>query len=266
MASNTAIYVYCLVRAGRRPATARLPEPLPRATAPQLTAAGAGLFLVTSEVPLDTYDPAQLEPRLRDLDWVSDIALAHERVVQHFARKSGATVIPMKMFTMFSSLDKALADVRGRRRAIDRQMKRIAGCEEWGIRIARVPGSVPATPATRGSGRARPASSGTAFLTARKVARDDATAAKSAARTAAVAAFTRLERFSRDAWRRPERREPGSNPPILEAAFLVTARARDRFRSEARRQAASCAAAGAEMVLTGPWAPYNFVGPAEDSA
>ena len=56
-------------------------------------------------------DPEHLEARLRDLDWVSEIALAHEAVVEHFARARGAVVVPMKLFTMFSSMDKAIADV-----------------------------------------------------------------------------------------------------------------------------------------------------------
>jgi hypothetical protein len=49
------------------------------------------------------------------------------------------------------------------------------------------------------------------------------------------------------------------NPPILEAAFLVPASARARFKLEARRQAGACAAAGADMTLTGPWPAYSFV-------
>ena len=48
-------------------------------------------------------------------------------------------------------------------------------------------------------------------------------------------------------------------PPLLDAAFLVPAASLARFKSAARRAAASCARAGAEMTLTGPWPPYNFV-------
>ena len=76
---------------------------------------------------------------------------------------------------------------------------------------------------------------------------------------AADAAFDRLSRHARDVKRRERRQEPGSNPPVLEAAFLVTARARTGFKAEARRQAAACATAGAELTLSGPWPAYNFV-------
>ena len=256
---SSATYVYCVVRASRRP-SARIPQGLPGATRPELTEVTAGLFLVTSEVPLDVYSPAQLEPRLRDLEWVADVALAHESVVERFARQRAVTVIPMKMFTMFSSIDKAVADVRDRRRAIEQAVRRIAGCEEWGIRITRVAASVPPS-RNRGDGW-----SGAAFLAARKKARDDERIARGTSRAAADTAFTRLRRLARAVRRRSDHSEPGSNPPILEASFLVTAGGRARFKAEARRLAASCAAAGAAMVLTGPWPAYNFVNAAEDRA
>ena len=39
----------------------------------------------------------------------------------------------------------------------------------------------------------------------------------------------------------------------------MTAAARARFKAEAKRQAALCASAGADMTLTGPWPAYNFI-------
>jgi gas vesicle protein GvpL/GvpF len=80
---------------------------------------------------------------------------------------------------------------------------------------------------------------------------------------AADRAFERLARVARAAERRPRRPEPGTNPPVLEAAFLVPVRGRARFKAEARKQAVACVAAGGEMTLTGPWPAYNFVAPSE---
>ena len=211
--------------------------------------------MVCADVPLASYGAASIERGLRDLDWVSEIALAHEAVVEYFARARGAVVVPMKLFTMFSSIHKAAADVTVGRTAIERAMRHIAGCEEWGVRITRRPGAV--APA---GGAARPAS-GAAFLAAKKHARDSAANTRAASLAAAETAFGRLSRLAKDAYRRPRRQEPGSNPPILEAAFLVTARARARFKAEAARQAALCAPAGADLSLTGPWPAYNFIEP-----
>lgn len=252
---STAVYLYCVIRAARAPSLARVPAGLPGASRPGVHRLAGSLWLITAEVPLEVYGTDHLEARLRDLAWVSEVAVAHEAVVEHFARARGVVVIPTKLFTMFSSLEKAIEEVRGGRAAIERAMKHIAGSEEWGIRISRRPA------ATAGGAPARPnpPTSGAAFLTARKDARDASKNLRLAAIAAADAAFDRLGRHARDAKRRERRQEPGSNPPVLEAAFLVTAAARARFKAEARRQAAACAAAGAELTLSGPWPAYNFV-------
>lgn len=99
---------------------------------------------------------------------------------------------------------------------------------------------------------------------ARKAARDDARVSRARSLAAAEAAFGDLERLARDVRRRTSQREPGSNPPVLEAAFLVASGARARFNAVARRHAKACASEGAELVVTGPWPAYNFVAPAGD--
>jgi hypothetical protein len=253
-----AVYLYCLVRAERQPSVARVPSGLEGASRPEAVKVASGLWVISANVPLDTYGPPHLESRLRDLGWVSEAAVAHEAVVEHFARLRNRTVVPMKLFTMFSSIDKAVADVRGRRATLNHTMRHIAGCEEWGIRVTRrrTDGASP-----KESRSAIPPSnaSGTAFLVARKGARDAARAARVEAVAAADTAYEKLRRLARDATRRESRPEPGSNPPLLEAAFLVAAISRTRFKAEARRQAVTCAQAGAQMTLTGPWPAYNFV-------
>jgi hypothetical protein len=251
----SAVYLYCLVRAPRAPLRARVPAGIPGATPPEAHRLLGSLWLITADVPLPEYGPQSLEARLRDLEWVSEVAVAHEAVVEHFARSRGVVVIPTKLFTMFSSLEKAIEEVGDGRAAIERAMKHIAGSEEWGIRISRTPGA----PTTGASKPARRPTSGAAFLAARKDARDATASLRRAAIAAADAAFTRLGRHARDVKRRERRQEPGTNPPVLEAAFLVTAGARARFKAEARRQVAACAAAGAELTLSGPWPAYNFV-------
>lgn len=256
MSKTTAAYLYCVVKSTRRPAAARAPDGLAGATRPQAHDVGRGLWLIAADVPLADYGPGYLEPRLQDLDWVAAVAVSHEAVIEHFSRSPTATVIPAKLFTMFSSVDKAIADVAGRRTSIERVMKRIAGCEEWGARVTRRPGI--AAP-SRGAAGSAPAS-GSAFLAARKAARDATADARAAAVKAAEQTYHALARLARDARSRERRSEPGTNPPILEAAFLVTAAARTKFKAEARRQSAACDAVGVDLTITGPWPAYNFVG------
>ena len=249
----TASYLYCIVKSTAKPSPARRPAGLPGAEPPQAVGIGGSLWLILSAVPLATYGTEHLEARLADMDWVGSVALAHESVVEHFARRTGTTVIPMKLFTMFSSVDRAVAEIGTRKRSIAAAMRRIAGAEEWGVRVMRGPAAAAAK-------EAKPrAASGAAFLAAKKQAKDDAKRAKAAAAEAAAEAFEELAAVARDARQRTDGPPAGAVPPLLDAAFLVASPSRGRFKSAATRAAARCASAGAQMTLSGPWPAYNFV-------
>jgi hypothetical protein len=251
-----AIYLYCLVASTRKPSTSRVPAGLPGASRPEALHAAGNLWLVVAEAPLDTYGSGQLEKRLSDMDWVGRIALAHEEVVEAFARRASTTVIPMKLFTMFSTRERAVADVAGRRPEIAAVMRRLRGAEEWGVRVS-------AGEAGPAAARVSRAASGAAFLAAKKQARDAVRDARLAAAEAAQVTFTRLSKLARDTRRREFEAASGARPPLLDAAFLVARTARARFTQAARREVAACSRAGATMTLTGPWPAYNFVQPEE---
>lgn len=255
---GTATYVYCVVRRARKPVIARVPAGLPGADRPQVTKLEEPLWLVHAVVPLDRYGSGPLEAALSDLDWVSATAVAHEAVVEHFVRLRGATVIPMKLFTMFTTLDRALDQTRARRDDLHDVFDRIAGCEEWGVRIMRAAARPAKAPAAKPE-------SGAAFLAARKRARDEAYEAARSAAAAADRAFVALSRIAKERRRRSDD-TPGGTPPLLDAAFLVPTARRARFHGAAEVVAKHVARTGAKLTLTGPWPPYNFVtgGPAEE--
>jgi hypothetical protein len=251
--SATAIYVYCVVRGAKGLAPARVPRGLAGSSAASLVPLSPSVSLVVGEVPLELYGAEKLERALRDLDWVGTVAVAHEAVVEYFVRQSGVTVIPMKLFTMFSSRARAAAEMIRRRRELEEVFARLRGCEEWGVRVA----GRRAAPRTK-----RPPgvpASGTAFLTARKQARDQAREDIRLAAEAAEAAYDVLAAHARDSRRRDDVPDAASAPPLLDAAFLIPASNRARFRAAARRAAAACAQAGAAMTVSGPWPAYNFV-------
>src|SRR5687768_7168431 len=80
--------------------------------------------------PRSAYDEAAIERGLRDIDWVSPRALGHEAVVEHFT--SAGPLLPLKLFTLFDSDERALAHVRARRAALVRALEKVAGRHEWG--------------------------------------------------------------------------------------------------------------------------------------
>jgi hypothetical protein len=250
---RTATYIYCLVKATRRPPTGRAPRGLPGATKPEAIALGGSLWLLVADVPLDTYGSEPLQRALGNMQWVSDVALAHDSVIEYFAQRSGMTTVPLKMFTMFSTRERALADMRARRRELEPIVKRIAGSEEWGVRVVR---AAPVSPTTRGR---TAASSGTGFLAAKKQARDAAREAVELAGDAAEDAYNVLAAVAKQVSRREDVPPGAAAPPLLDAAFLVPAARRTKFKAVARKAASRCSEAGALMSLTGPWPAYNFV-------
>jgi hypothetical protein len=256
--AGTATYIYCLVESARKPAAAKAPRGLPKASAPELLAMGRKLWAVAAEVPLAEYGTGPLEARLADINWVADIAIAHEAVVERFAAAKGAAVVPMKLFTMFSSQARAQSDLGLRRREIDAVLKRTRGCREWGVRVMRE-AVLPARPAVDDH------ASGTAFLTAKKRVRDEAQARVRRSAAAAEAAYAALAKLARDS----HRHDPPANattPPLVDAAFLVADSRQTQFKAAAKRAAKTCRAEGASLILTGPWPAYNFVTAAAERA
>jgi hypothetical protein len=249
---ETAVYLYCVVKATARPSTRTAPDGLPGASRPEALPVSPGLWAIAADVPLDRYGAEPLAAALRDLDWVSGAAVAHEAVVEHFSARRKVTTLPLKMFTMFSSAERAAADLRGRRKALAPVFKRIEGAEEWGVRVLldAAPGGPPA---------ARPAAvGGAAFLAAKKQARDSARVAAYAAAAAAEAGYAALAAVARASSRRDDVPAGAAAPPLLEAAFLVPTARRARFKAAAKAAAASCQRTGALMTLSGPWPAYSF--------
>ena len=216
---------------------------------------GRSRWAVVGLVPLDRYGEAGIAAGVRDLDWVSKIAMAHEAVVEHFSRARGATVVPMKLFTMFSSAERLVQDLRSHQAGISATIARIRGAREWGVRVLR------AQPTGRPASRSQPIRSGAAFLAAKKQARDDARLELEAARHAADGAF-RLLATSRGMHAGETTFPDGATaPPLLDAAFLVPDRTDRAVSRRGAPRLCRMPPRWAAVTLTGPWPAYNFVGP-----
>lgn len=255
---SEATYLYCLVRADREPGPAGVPPGLPGCSPPRALAAGGGLWLVAAAAPLPDYGAEEIQSRLSDLSWVSDRALAHEAVVEHFTG-TGA-VLPLKLFTLFSSGERALAYVRENRERIDRSLDRVVGRVEWGVRVrlddARAR-EVLAREMERETGKP---SGGTAFLLRKKLEQDAARELASRLRAEMDETFAELAEGAAESLRR----EPAASPEqggrlLLDAAFLVPAGQSGDFEARVERCASRLAPRACEVTLTGPWPPYHFI-------
>lgn len=255
-ARTSATYLYALVRNPGLLRTEEAPRGLPGFSTTRALAVGDGLWLLAADAPLPEYGADSIQSHLQDLTWVSDRALAHEATVEHFSELAGpGMVIPMKLFTLFAGDDRALEHVRTDRARLDRIFERIAGCQEWGVRIrfdherARELGDEEVERDLRKLG------AGTAFLLRKKVEKDFFHAQLDRVKASAEEVFAGLAAHAEDA----RRRDPIA-PLILDAAFLVRTGRADEFEKEADRRAARLFDLACELTLTGPWPPYNFIG------
>jgi hypothetical protein len=249
--------VYCLVAAGQAPSVAGAPAGLEGAAAPRLVGAGRGRWLVVADAPLARYSADAINARLPDLDWVGARAMEHERVIEHFA--SRATVVPMKLFTLFSSDALAVADVK-RRRDLGRLLGSLEGREEWGLRVSVDPARLRARAGERAAA-APGLSEGTRFLVKRQQEQGAVRAGREDARRRAEEVFAALRPLAADARRREPALVEGATL-LLDAAYLVDRARGEDFAAAARAAAGRHADSGLTVVLTGPWPPYNFLAPA----
>lgn len=263
MKDGTATYVYCLLRDPAPPDPAGAPAGLPGAAPPRLlaldpeadpggSANGDPLWLVVADVPLPEYGEAAIGARLEDLSWVSERALAHEALVEHFA--GAGALVPLKLFTLFAGDERAKAHFARELPGLRPALERVAGRVEWGVRVRHDPSR--SAGESEGDGADRPAS-GRDFLLRKRAQRDAARRAPAAARQAAEEAYRDLAERAVEA----RRREPEAGTPlVLDAAFLVDRVDRECFVDAVDAAARRLDEAACELTLTGPWPPYNFVG------
>jgi hypothetical protein len=249
----TFTYVYCVVKSLRRPSTSRAPKGVPGAGTPRVVPAPRGTWLIVADVPSDLYGEDTINEHLKDLEWVTVRAMAHEAMVEHVARR--ADVVPMKLFTIFHSDARAVTDVAASA-SLPAIFRKISGCDEWGIRVSRAADDGQAR--SDRLERERRALSGTAFLLEKKRERDHSRASAAASRRIAEEAYRALSKLARDSVRK-DADLPGT-VVLLDAALLVPRARRKSLAAAAKQQARAAGSVGCELSLTGPWPAYHFVG------
>jgi hypothetical protein len=272
--NETLTYVYCLVRSGRRPTVSRRStmRGVPGARETRAVPAGEGLWLIVASVPASDYGEGAITRGLQDLEWVGQRAMAHEAVVEQFL--SARAVLPMQLFTLFNSDERAIHHVDRQRGEIDAVLKRIEGRLEFGLRLMFDEQSLRDAIDARARGGAASAGraprggivtlqEGSAYLARKRDLLDVQRVQLREARAAADRLFAALTRDAADARRRAatEQAAPGSRL-LLDAAFLVSSSRARSFRAAVSRRAREIGTTGVVVSLTGPWPPYNFISPA----
>ena len=208
------------------------------------------MSLVVSDVSAAVYHTDALESKLADLDWVAAAGAAHHAVVDALA-EAGDVVLPFRLFTIFSTEDRARATFAEAKTGMAHAFDRVRGRQEWVLRIGKPdPSRVPAPLAT-GTAPA----TGTGFLQAKADARREAVARAERVRQDAAAAFDELAGLADAATSRPV--DPAGNL-LCDGAFLVQPTRVPDLRDALTRSAKRLLGDGCPVSLTGPWPPYSF--------
>ena len=129
-----ATYVYCIVSSRKPLSTTATPAGPPGTGRVRTVEVQPHRYVVMSDAPLNEFGEDALPEHLADLDWVSRAAVAHEAVIASFMAQADA-VVPMKLFTLFTSDARAIEQLRAGWRRVEGVIQRLAKHEEWGVRL-----------------------------------------------------------------------------------------------------------------------------------
>jgi hypothetical protein len=264
-APTMGVYVYAVAEAATGgPAVAGM-RGIDDAPVRAVTSEAGGLQALASDVPLDQFGDEALKRNLNDLPWLSATALSHEATVE--AAMAEATIVPLRMCTIFRDDDGVREMLEREAPALTAALARLRGSQEWGVKVI-ADGNAFAGAVARDNDRvsaaqAEPVATGEgagyfAALRRDRVTREEV-GAELDHRTrqihdavAALATDVRLHP--------PSNRDLAEyeGEMVLNAAYLVPADRTAELRALSASLAEQHGADGLTVDLTGPWPPYNF--------
>jgi len=256
-------YVYGVVRPSLQTSTA--PTGIDGGTV-SLIPADEVAALATS-VSASDYSPDKVEALTADVDWVSQRAMAHDRVLT-WASDNGA-VIPFPMWTLFRDAKAVTAALRKRAGELEATFGRISDGREFIVRVYVQPSVLNdklgdwSTEVQSLQAEAAKASPGQRYLLERKIESLRKDAGRDMATRAAAEIHESLRTQSIDNVREQPvnsgaPREQGR--AILNASFLVAPPRVVEFQRALTAMVNKYEPSGFKFDFTGPWPPYHFVG------
>ena len=239
--SNRVLYLYGITRQGE--------GTVPGITGVDAVAAVeavpcAGLVCWTSRVDKTEF-AENLARNMENLEWLAEVSVRHQQVVAAIANSHD--ILPARFGTVFRSPASLAADVEKNKELLAQDLKRISGCEEWGVKVFGLP-APPQAAAGAKSGRdylqakaaaLRAQALGTADAQVQRFVRAlEGVAVETAAGTGAVSRGQRGLHWQGSLL---VKRSQRSKLQQLMARF-----SRD-WKGERR------------IELSGPWPPYSFV-------
>jgi hypothetical protein len=269
-AGGPLLYLYGIVEAGTEGERLLAGRGVPGLdpNEPLFPIAAGDLVAAVSYVPAATFEEEPLNALLADLPRLAPLAVQHEEAVRALLPVVPA-LVPMAFGMVYRGPAGVEALLRERGAAFRDILARVRGKYEWGLRVYRdAPRWLATADATsdelqRLAAEAARATAGRAYLLGKQRERLRAAEADRLAAVALAAILARLEPLSAAARRNALGvAAPSPTQLVLSAAFLVETAGTDRFRAAAAELERAYEPQGISIELSGPWAPYSFVGDA----
>ena len=225
-----------------------VPASVPGAGSPRLLGIERDIWAVVADVPLERFSGDALEREMQDLEAISRHAVAHASVIEFVFRR--APVIPLKLFTLFSSDEKVREHVRRQIAPLKRMFAALHGLEEWGVRV--IAGDVQAE-------TARTLDSGRDYLRLKQRLHEQTVAPPRASVRAINGALRALGRIASKTRKQALPPPARGGPLVGGASFLISRKRRAIWEKQVARVEAALAAEGHRLEISGPWPPYHFV-------
>jgi len=242
-AQGTGVYVYGVLAAD---------APAPHGVE---TVEHDGLVALVRDVPLDEFGEEALPTHLNDREWLERQVRGHEDVLASAAE--AATVVPFRFGVICHDRSDVARLLDEHRELLQRDLLRVDGCEELGVKVWYESPQAPASDASDDA----PAG-GRAYLERRRDSRRRALELAAEREVLVADVHDRLARYSvASVVNRPQPKELSGREEqmLLNAAYLVR-RGDETLAQEIASLRAEHAMSGYAFELTGPWPPYNFVG------
>ena len=204
----------------------------------------AGLVCWFSRVPKRDFAD-KLAENMENLDWLSVAGVRHQKAVSEIARH--ATILPTRFGTIFLTLESLEADIKRRKAALLRDLKRFQGADEWGIKVFALPQARPAIIASSGADYLRQRAAQQSQRSNDGKLPPEIKKFADSLKKIASAAVEQLGKIS-------------SGRPDLEwqASYLIR-RPRQKELQNILKRFSEAWEGRRRIECTGPWPPYSFV-------
>ncbi|MFJ4776173.1 GvpL/GvpF family gas vesicle protein [Streptomyces sp. NPDC088762] len=270
MSGPQLFYVYTVVESGAATPDTREIGGL---SGSGVTVVDDGVLAAVAE-PVDPaeYGETALPRRLEDLDRLTHLARTHHQVVA--AVGGSVTTVPLRLATVCRGEEGVLRLLAEGRERLSHALARVAGAEEWGVKLYSADSAPAATTAPapdRPGTAAGPPEGGTGAGSGRDYLRRRLGDRRRREERAGLAAATAEQlhrqlaaRASGSVLHAPQQAQLSGSPDtnVLNAAYLVPRDARQAFLDTVPGPADL--PSGLRREITGPWVPYSFTQAAAD--